>query len=141
MRVNEQNGPEEKGGLVPQSQTQQRIFVVDDEHVIASTLAAILCHEGFAATPYTMPKEALQAARAEAPDLLISDVVMPELSGIDLAIEVRNACPECRVLLFSGQGATMDLLEAARSAGHAFDLLTKPVHPLDLLKKIKSLMN
>jgi hypothetical protein len=41
------------------------------------------------------------------------------------------------VLLFSGQAATFDLLENARTHGHAFDLVTKPVHPSDLLRKIQ----
>lgn len=115
------------------------VFVVDDESVIASTLAAILQNQGFDAKPFTKPLEALLAAYSEAPDLLITDVVMPVLSGIELAIQVRGHCPECKILLFSGQAATSYLLEHARSKGHDFDLISKPVHPTDLLKKIQSI--
>ena len=71
------------------------------------------------------------------PDLLISDVVMPQLSGIDLAIRVKEQCPACKVLLFSGQAQTADLLEVARIQGHDFELLAKPIHPADLLARIK----
>lgn len=121
-----------------QSHQQFRIFVVDDEVVIASTLATILQRNGFDAASYTHPLEALKAARASAPDLLISDVMMPELSGIDLAILIKQICPDCKVLLFSGQAATANLLAVARQQGHDFELLLKPIHPAEFLQKIKN---
>lgn len=80
--------------------------MVGDEKVIASSLATILRLQGFEATPFTEPQRALEAACSEAPDLLISDVVMPALSGIDLAIRVQQHCPDCKILLFPGQAAT-----------------------------------
>jgi DNA-binding NtrC family response regulator len=114
-----------------------RIFVVDDETVIAATLAMILKTSGFDARSFTNPLEALNAADAEPPQLLITDVVMPEMLGTDLAIEMKRRCPDCKILLFSGQAATSDLLAKARSEGHEFNLLTKPVHPADLLREIR----
>lgn len=123
-----------------QSPKQLRVFVVDDEDVIASSLAMILRFQGgFHATSFSAPLKALQAAHAEAPDLLITDVVMPQMSGIDLAIQLRGVCPDCNVLLFSGQAATAGLLETARAAGYTFELLLKPVHPADLLARIQTL--
>jgi DNA-binding NtrC family response regulator len=116
---------------------KRRIIVVDDEPVIASTLAIILRQVGFDVTSFTEPFEALKAAKLEAPDLLISDVVMPELSGVDLAIQMQESCPNCKVLLFSGQSATAGMLDAARANGHNFELLLKPVHPKDLLREIE----
>jgi DNA-binding NtrC family response regulator len=116
-----------------------RVFVVDDEHVIASTLAAILKLNGYSATSFTSPMAALAAARSSAPDLLISDVAMPDLSGIDLAIRMKAQYPECKILLFSGQAAALDLLEDARSRGHNFQLLQKPVHPSAMLSIIRAL--
>ena len=94
------------------------IFVVDDEEIISSTLGLILRTQGFDAVSFTKPLEALQAASSQAPELLISDVAMPQLSGIDLAIQVQESCPDCKILLFSGQATTADLLETARSNGH-----------------------
>ncbi len=114
------------------------IFVVDDEYIIASTLATILQRNGFDASFFTEPLAVLPAARLKAPDLLITDVVMPVLSGIDLAIAVRLEFPECKVLLFSGQAATANLLEAARLKGYDFELLSKPIHPTEFLKRIKN---
>jgi FixJ family two-component response regulator len=115
---------------------QTRVFVVDDEASIASTLATILRIHGFDARAFTEPLAALSAARLECPELLISDVLMPLLSGIELAIQMQRHCPECRVLLFSGQAGNSELLQAARD-GHDFEFLTKPVHPKVLLERIK----
>jgi DNA-binding NtrC family response regulator len=125
---------------MPDPRRQPHVFVVDDEPVIATSLAMILrLNGGFRARPFTQPLEALEAARLDAPDLLISDVVMPELSGIELAIRVRERCPNCKVLLFSGQAATAHLLETAGANGHHFEILLKPVHPADLLTRIRGL--
>ncbi len=116
-----------------------RVFVVDDEHVIASTLAAILNMNGFSAEFFTRPLEALAASQTDIPDLLISDVAMPGFSGIDLAIQMRAQHPKCKILLFSGQTTTMDLLQDARNQGHDFHLLQKPVHPSEILSTIGTL--
>jgi CheY-like chemotaxis protein len=113
-----------------------RVFVVDDEQVVASTLAAILQMHGFSAKFFTSPLEALTAARSKAPDLLVSDVEMPGLSGLDLAIQMKAQYPSCKILLLSGQVATLDLLQQARAQGHHFDLLLKPIPPTEFLMEI-----
>ena len=115
-----------------------RVFVVDDESVIALTLAMILSKQGFEAHAFSLPLDALAQAHKIPPDLLITDVVMPRLSGIELAIKLRALSPNCKVLLFSGQATTVDLLAEARTKGHHFEVLTKPVHPADLLKRIET---
>lgn len=123
---------------MPQPALKPRLFVVDDEFVICTTLATILERSGFNAKAFTNPLEALKAANQNPPDLLISDVMMPELSGIDLAIQIQKAHPSCRVLLFSGQAATANLLDEAHRRGHNFELLSKPIHPVEFLQKIKA---
>jgi DNA-binding response OmpR family regulator len=117
-----------------------RIFVVDDEPLIAATLTTILHMNGFSARFFTKPLEALAAARWDAPDLLISDVAMPALSGVDLAIQIKAQYPDCKILLFSGQAGTLDLLEDAHNQGHDFQLLQKPVHPSVMLARIVALV-
>ncbi len=116
-----------------------RAFVVDDERVIASTLAAILTLNGYSATFFDSPLEALVAAWLSPPDLLISDVEMPDISGVDLAMQMKILRPECKVLLFSGRAATQNLLQNARSQGYNFRLLAKPVHPSELLSTVEAL--
>ncbi len=116
------------------------VYVVDDERLIAQTLGMILTQSGFTASAFEDPYRALEAAAAgPAPDLLISDVVMPGMSGIDLGVQFRREYPGCKVLLFSGQAATADMLATAKQQGHEFEVLAKPVHPSDLLARLRSL--
>jgi DNA-binding NtrC family response regulator len=118
-----------------------RVFVVDDHDIIASSLAIILQFQGgFHATSFTNPLEALRMSQTDAPDLLISDVVMPELSGVELAIKVLELRPACKILLFSGQSVTRNMLESAQARGYDFELLSKPVHPAVLLSCIQRVM-
>ena len=114
------------------------VLVVDDEHVIADTLAQILDNSGYDASAVYSGTAAVESARALQPDLIISDVIMPDMNGIDAAISIRRFLPSCKILLFSGQAATADLLESAKARGHEFEILAKPVHPTDLLAKLKS---
>ena len=114
-----------------------RVLVVDDEQVIADTLARILDLNGYEASAVYTGTSAVETAKTTQPDLIISDVVMPDMNGIEAAIKIREILPNCKILLFSGQAATADLLEEARARGHEFEILTKPVHPSDLLAKLK----
>jgi DNA-binding NtrC family response regulator len=115
------------------------VFVVDDEPTISRSLALILKHHGYLARFFTDPVEALKHIEADPPDLLISDVVMPELSGIELAIRAQARSSDCRILLFSGQTPTSDLLDGVGKKGYKFTLLPKPVHPSVLLREIERL--
>jgi DNA-binding NtrC family response regulator len=115
------------------------VYVVDDEHLIATTLAKILQNSGFEAVPFVDPLDALLAAESQTPDLLITDVMMPQLNGVDLGVQFKAIHPKCKVLLFSGHSAHVEKLHEARSQGHNFELLTKPIHPKDLLAAIKEI--
>jgi response regulator RpfG family c-di-GMP phosphodiesterase len=99
--------------------TEQRrpvVLVVDDEKVIADTVSIILSKSGFAA---------LTAYDGETA----------------MAIAMVQSVPDCKILLFSGQAATVDLLATANEAGHNFALLTKPVHPTDLLRRVSNCLD
>ena len=117
--------------------TKPKVLVVDDERVIADTLAIILNKAGFEASAVYTGTGAVERARSDRPDLIISDVIMPDMNGIEAAINIRAFLPGCKILLFSGQAATADLLESARAKGHDFEILAKPVHPQDLLAKLR----
>jgi FixJ family two-component response regulator len=111
------------------SKRQRVVFVVDDEPAIAQTLAVILNQAGFAATAFDNPQRAIDAAIEKHPELLISDVIMPGMTGIDLAIHFVISCRSARSPLFSGQAATADLMNDARAKGYDFDLLAKTGAP------------
>jgi CheY-like chemotaxis protein len=117
------------------------VLVVDDERVIAETLATILSKNGFAPLTAYNAETALELVAIIPPDLLLTDVAMPGMNGIDLAIAIADSIPDCKILLFSGQAATVDLLEQARHEGRHFNLLTKPVHPTDILKRIRECLS
>jgi CheY-like chemotaxis protein len=117
--------------------TKPRVLVADDEQVIANTLAIILNQAGFEARAVFSGEKAVEALDSFEPDMLISDVIMTGMTGIEAAIIARQKLPKCKILLFSGQAATADLLEVARAQGHEFEILAKPVHPTDLLAKLR----
>jgi DNA-binding response OmpR family regulator len=132
--------PKESSTVVRNSSRRQRILVVDDEQSIAQSLRDILSRAGFDTVSALSGTEAIELAERICPDIVISDVIMPDLDGVQTAIRIRRACPNARILLFSGQSATSDLLERARAEGHDFDLLPKPIHPARLLAAIRKLM-
>lgn len=114
-----------------------RVLVVDDETSIADTTATILSMSGYEATAAYDGNDALEAALLSPPHLVITDVVLPGMNGIELAITLQRVFPDCRIILFSGQASTVDLLAAAGSAARRFTLLSKPVAPEHLLATVK----
>lgn len=111
----------------------KRAFVVDDEKCISDSLTAILNNRGFTASAFYSAESALAECEIVIPDLVISDVMMPVMNGVEMAIVIKERYPACKILLFSGKAGTAHMLEQARERGYDFALLTKPVHPTELL--------
>jgi CheY-like chemotaxis protein len=124
---------------MPQFIRKQRVLIADDEKNIADTLALILGFLGFEATPVYSGEAAVDAAAKFLPDVLITDVIMGEMSGIEAAVLISQMLPQCKIILFSGQAATADLVSQAGSSIHRFEILSKPVHPHVLVDRIKSI--
>src|ERR1700743_33651 len=125
-----------KGDLIV-SGKRPVIMVVDVEKILADTLALILTKSGFYAKASYDGVSALVLAQEIRPQLMITDVVMPKMTGVELAIAMAGIIPDCKILLFSGQAATADLLRHAGEPGHNFTTLSKPIHPTDLLRQVK----
>jgi DNA-binding response OmpR family regulator len=115
-----------------------KVLIADDEKVIADTLALILNQGGFDAKAVYTSEKALEEASSFRPDMLISDVLMTDLNGVDAAIKMRAMLPEIRVFLLSGQTATAEMVAKSQARDLGFEILVKPVHPKDLLIKLKS---
>lgn len=82
---------------MPESRKQRRVFVVHDEFVVASSLAAMLQHQGFDARSFTDPLKAVSAAASEAPALLISKFAMPLCSqGANWRVKCGNTAQIAR---------------------------------------------
>jgi CheY-like chemotaxis protein len=113
---------------------RRRVLIVDDERVIADTLVTIFSQRGYETKGVYSAEQALAVLENWRPDLVVIDVLLPAMNGIDLAIRIRSQWPECHTSLFSGQAATSDLLESASKSGHIFEVLAKPVHPSVMLE-------
>jgi DNA-binding NtrC family response regulator len=113
------------------------ILVVDDERALADTLSAILKRAGYKSFTAYSAREALSLLQSMCPLLMISDVMMPEMNGVELAQEACKLCPGIRILLISGHAAGMtELTEAARLVGSPFELFSKPITPEELLETV-----
>lgn len=119
----------------------QKVLIVDDERWTSDTLATIFNIAGYEARPTYSAEEAIEIMRDWLPSLVILDVVLPKMSGIELAIELAGRAPSCQILLFSGNPNTAQLARAASQAGHPFDILEKPVHPDFMLQKASQLLS
>lgn len=122
---------------MPDVAGRPKVLVVDDERAIADTLALILNKNGFAASVAYSGEEAVVFAQLQLPDILITDVFMSGMNGIEAALEVCARAPKCRALLISGQSVTEELLKRAGADGHQFEILLKPVHPRALIDRLK----
>jgi CheY-like chemotaxis protein len=122
---------------MPETAAKSKVLIADDERVIADTLVAILNHGGFEACAAYSCAQALEMAPVFRPDLLVSDVIMDGMNGIEAAVRIKAMLPEIRVFLLSGQTATPELLEKEKAGGYGFEVLMKPVHPRDLINRLR----
>ena len=118
--------------------SKPKVLIADDEKLIADTLALILNQGGFDARAVYTCTKALEIAPTFQPDLLISDVLMADLNGVDAAIQMRRILPDIRVFLLSGQTATADMIARSKAGDMGFEVLVKPVHPQELIRKLQT---
>ena len=116
-------------------QVQTRILVVDDERTIAVTLAAILEEEGYVVESAFSGEEAVGKAASFDPDLLITDLIMGAMNGMEAAARITAMLPDCRVLFFSGTGSFDELSHMAPKR-LVFSFARKPTPVPDLLSAI-----
>ncbi len=113
------------------------VLVVDDQPVVADTLVLVLTQASYHAVACYSASEAFSVARNRQPDILLCDVVLGTVSGIDVALSFRSRYPNCKVILISGNTATDAMLERAHLSGIDFPVLAKPIPPRELLAAIK----
>ena len=118
----------------------QKVLIVDDERWTSDTLATIFTIAGYDARATYSAEETIEIMKDWQPALVILDVVLPKMSGIDLAIDLAGRAPSCQILLFSGNPNTAQLARAAAQAGHLFNILEKPIHPDFMLQKASQLL-
>lgn len=120
------------------SNRKLKVLVIDDDLNVADTLAMVLNFSGYSAVAAYSGEQALDLARQEACDHLVTDVMMEPMNGIQAAVAIQAICPGCKVLLMSGNERTSQLLAEAVRDGYDFEILAKPVHPTVILERLRS---
>jgi len=117
--------------------SRPRVLVVDDQKLVADTVGEILEAAGFDVVTAYSGHTALEEANGFRPDVLLSDVLMPRMNGVELAIAIQKMHPAARILLFSGQAGISEIMLEAQKQGHEFELIAKPIHPAKLIEHLK----
>ncbi len=106
------------------------VFVVDDEEQICTLLCRILQREGYAVRAFASGEEALAALPEDRPDLIVTDLMMPTMSGVELVRRVQEAAPETRAVLTTGYASIDNVVDALRCG--VDDFVTKPFSVADI---------
>jgi CheY-like chemotaxis protein len=119
-----------------------RVLVIDDSKVVRRTVEAMLRDAGYAALAAADGREGMEMWRETQPDLVLTDIMMPERDGIETMMEIRRHCPQAKILAMTGfrHSGSVDFGEMLRRLG-ADDVLIKPFDPEVLLAKVDRLVN
>jgi CheY-like chemotaxis protein len=120
------------------SEVPVKVLIVEDEAVILHTLELILKQNGFEVRGSRDGSSAVFIWPGFHPDVFLCDINLPDTNGIRLSLQLKNELPNCRVILFSGDTQSAELLEEARKQGHHFEVLAKPTDPRQLLQMLAS---
>jgi two-component system response regulator PilR (NtrC family) len=112
-----------------------RILIIDDEDILREDLAALLRDEGYSCRTASDGEEGVRLAEDGEPDVVLCDLVMPGIGGVEVVNRLAAARPELPVILITAHGTMETALEAFRAG--AVDYLLKPVLPQDLIVKIR----
>jgi len=115
-----------------------KLLIVDDEPAVNETLSLIFKKRGYEVSSAHTGKEALDFISHTCPDIVLLDVVLPDLSGVDIAITIVREFPKCKFLLISGNKSTENAIDDARDKGFDFEVLAKPLPPQELIDAINS---
>ncbi len=118
-----------------------RVFVVDDEPNLADTLGLILRNVGFIVSTFYNGQDANERAQEEAPDIVLSDIMMPNMDGITLASKLHKTLPRCRIVLISGNATyfSNQISELNNNGWPELELLAKPVPPEIIIRKLTAM--
>jgi DNA-binding response OmpR family regulator len=115
------------------------ILVLDDDEIVRRTLAFILKHAGHQVTTADHPQDAITCLDAGNFDLLILDLLMPDMDGLSLLGEIRKKHPVIPVLILTGHAGIESAIQAMRL--NARDYLIKPVEPSVLIERIQKVLD
>ena len=120
--------------------TNNKILLVDDEEDILDLLEYNLSKEGYKVFTAKNGREAVEVAKKSVPDLIIMDVMMPEMDGIEACEEIRKISTLQKTIITFLTARNEDYSQIAGFDAGADDYITKPIKPKVLFSKIKSLL-
>jgi DNA-binding response OmpR family regulator len=115
----------------------ERVLIVEDDQKTARIVRSYLVHEGYAVELVTDGLSALRAVRDQPPDLVLLDVMLPELGGMDVCRELRRA-GDVAIIMVTARTTETDKLEGLEAG--ADDYVTKPFSPRELVARVKSVL-
>ena len=118
----------------------RKLLILDDDHTVANTLGLILTGEKYEVQVAYSAESASRLLGKWTPDVAIVDVLLPGMNGVDFSILLQTACPACHVLLFTALPGLIGIVETARTNGHRFEVIEKPVPPLLMVNRIADLL-
>ncbi len=124
--------------MQPDHATKKSILVVDDEVHVREGLCEILQNEGFHVETACNGREALTLTVNKKFDLLISDIKMPEMDGLQLLDEVQKVNPEIRVIMVTAFGDVQTYLKSMQLGAHEY--INKPIKVQELKRVISTIM-
>lgn len=110
---------------------KSRIVVIDDEQIITDTLVQILAMHGYEARAHYNGETAIADAKHFRPEVIMSDVRMQPIDGIETAMRIRAFLPRCRMILFTASPVRTQIEKRIRELG--FEFLQRPLHPREVL--------
>jgi len=113
----------------------RRILVIDDEKRLADSVCQLLRREGYEAEAVHSGQEALARFRDDEFDVILTDLLMPDIDGMDVLREIRRRCPDTIAIIMTGHASTESAIEALHHS--AFDYIRKPFELDDLLASIR----
>lgn len=112
------------------------ILIIDDEDIFREDLATLLRHEGFDCRTAPDGESGVQLTEEEPPDVVLCDLVMPGIGGLEVVEKIRVSAPESIVFILTAYGSVETAVDAFRKG--VADYVMKPVVPEDLLRKIRT---
>jgi DNA-binding response OmpR family regulator len=115
----------------------QKILVIDDDRLVRDTLVRVLERKGYQVLAAPDGWHGVEMFRRERPDLVITDIIMPEKEGLETIREIRGECSNAKIIAISGGArlGNMDYLEMAGKLG-ASEIISKPFDPTELVELV-----
>lgn len=119
----------------------KKVLIVEDDQVVGKTLGQILTVEKYEVRVMYSAEFAMTLLATWTPDIAIVDVLLPGMNGVDFAIRLQAVASACHVLLFTALPGLIEIVEAARTSGHSFEVIEKPIPPAFMVNRVADLLS